>query len=230
MKKLVAFLLLFALVFAFCGCQSDENDIRGTYDDTSSTVSDEKGNDTNSDDGEFSTGNRAGNIYKSDFIGISYKLDNGWSFYNDQKINELNNIATDLTGDALKEAIKNATVVYDMCAVDENQLNSVNVNLEKVNVAQLLALNIANNFKAVAPTLVDSFKNMGYTNIEYKVTTVKVDGKDMDALYTTAEINGVKMYQTMFAKKCNGYLANFCITTFGENKNADLIDNFEWLD
>ena len=38
-----------------------------------------------------------------------------------------------MAGDAYKEAIKNAQIIYDMFATSSNQLDSININLEKLN-------------------------------------------------------------------------------------------------
>lgn len=230
MKKAIGFLLLFALIFTVCGCQNNDVDVKGKYENDTTNVSSDISSDTNSSTEEFSLGKITGNVYKNDFIGISYKLDENWTFYNDEQIKELNNIAIDMAGDEFEELVKNATIVYDMYATDSDQLNNININLEKVSNTKLLSLNIAGNFKTLIPMLEDSFKNMGYENINCEITSVDVDGKTLDALHTTAEINGVNMYQTIFQKKCNGYLASMTITTYFYDAISDLIDNFYWTE
>lgn len=229
MKKIIGFLLLFTLVFAVCGCQNNDIDVRGKYEDATK-VSSNISSDTNSSTEEFSVGDITGSVYKNDFIGISYKLDENWTFYNDEQIKELNNIAVDMAGDEFEELVKNATIVYDMYATDSDQLNNININLEKVSNSKLISLNIAENFKTLIPILEDSSKNMGYENINCEIIDIEVDGKTLDALHTTAEINGVNMYQTIFQKKCNGYLASITITTYFYDAISDLIDNFCWTE
>lgn len=230
MKKIIGFLLLFTLIFTVCGCQNNDIDVRGKYENDTTNVSSDISNDTNSSTEEFSLGKITGNVYKSDFIGISYKLDENWTFYNDEQIKELNKIAVDMAGDEVEELLKKANIVYDMYATDGDQVNNININLEKINTSQLLLLDIAENFKTGVPILKDGFKNMGYENINCEIIDVEVDGKTLDALHTTAEINGVNMYQTIFQKKCNGYLASITITTYFEDTISNLIDNFDWTE
>lgn len=283
MKRSIVFLLLFALLLCFCGCE--EENIRGRYeddseeesseavsgtsstddgvsdnsdvsqetsdessenseasddassDDTSSddTSSDETSSDDSSSDddssasNDFSIGNVKGRVYVNEFIGICYKLDDGWTFYDDDQIKALNNITMDVVGDELKELLKNAPVVYDMYATDSSQLNNVLVNLEKINPLQLAGLNIAENFKASIPLIKSGFTDMGYTNVNCEVVKVEVDGKNLDALRTTAEIGNIKLYQISVAVKCNGYLACLAATTYYNDTTADLLDNVEWL-
>lgn len=229
MKKIIEFLLLFALIGAICGCRNNDVDVRGKYENDTSNISSDISSDINSSE-EFALGKVTGNVYKNDFIGISYNLDENWSFYNDDQIKELNQIALDMAGDEFEELVKNATIVYDMYATDSDQLNNININLEKISNAKLLSLDIAENFEANAPILIDTFENMGYENIDYEIIEVTVDGKTLDAFHSTAEINGINMYQTIFQKKCNGYLANIAITTFFNDTISDLIDNFYWTE
>ncbi len=230
MKKIIGFLLLFMLIFTVCGCQNNDIDVRGKYENDTTNVSSDISSDTNSSTEEFSLGNIAGNVYKNDFIGISYKLDKNWTFYNEEQIKELNNIAVDMAGDEFKESVKNATIVYDMYATDSDQLDNININLEKVSNSKLLLLNIVENMKKLIPDIKDAFRNMGYENINCEIINVEVDGKTLDALHTTSEINGVNVYQTLFQKKCNGYLASIAITTVFEDTISNLIDNFDWIE
>jgi len=228
MKKAIVFLVLFALLFTVCGCRNNVVDIRGKYEYDTTNVSSDVSNTEESSTEEFSLGNISGNVYINDFIGVSYRLDENWTFYNEEQIKEINNIAVDMAGDKIEELLKDATVVDVMCAYDDDQLDNVNINLEKVSNDQLLLLNIAENFQVIIPILKEGFENMGYKNINCEITTVDVDGKTFDALRTTAEINGVNVYQTMIQKKCDGYLATITMTTFFDDKISDLIDNLSW--
>lgn len=228
MKKAVGIFLLFAWLVTLCGCQNDDVDIRGKYENDASNFSSDAPKDTNASTEKFSLGKTKANVYESDFIGIRYTLDDNWSFYDDKQIKELNKIAVDLAGDEVEKLLEDATIIYDMYASDSDQLNNININLEKVNISQLVELDIAENFKTLMPILKDSFSNMGYENINLEIGKVEVDGKTLDAIHTTAEINGVNMYQTIFQKKCNGYLASMTVTTFFEDTTADLLDNFRW--
>lgn len=244
MKKISIIILLIASVL-ICGCQKNESDIRGGYeseaasedvsDATSEDASDATSKDASdatdvSSEEELSLGSRDGNVYKSEFIGLSYKLNDGLSFYTDEQIKQLNNIASDLAGDEFKEAIKNATVIYDMYASDSAGTNNIAINLEKVNPVQLVVLDIAKNYEAVADVSVKSFENMGFTNVKYEITAIEIDGKTLDALCITSEFNGVKVYQTLFSKKCSGYLASVAVSSFGEDNSEEIFKNIEWLD
>ena len=211
MRKVFGLVILFLLLIGLIGCQ--------TADDSADTAGE-----------ELSFGTVAGNVYKSDFIRIGCTLDEDWAFYNDTQIRELNNIVTDLAGEEYEALMKEADIVYDMYAADSSQLDNINITLEKVDTVQLLALDIAENFKRIADYQMSTLETMGYENTGYEIAEVEIDGKTLDALYTTGEINGISMYQVCFQKKCRGYLASIAITAFFENTIPDLLENFFWTE
>lgn len=214
MKKLLALLMALVMVFTFAACGTNNGDIRGEQTGGESS------------EAEFSLGSASGLTYESKFIGIGCKLDEGWTFYTDAQIKELNNVAEDMAGEEYSEAMKNATVVYDMYAVSGNQTDNISVNLEKANAVQLLTLDIAKNFEAVYPTLKTSLENIGCTDVNYTLGKVTIGGKEFDCMDVTSKINGIAMYQKLVAKKCNGYLANITITTVNEDATDDIIAKF----
>lgn len=222
MKKILALVLAVAIVFVFTAC-AENKDIRGDQTVNGSIVED---NNSASSEAEFSLGSTDGLTYENKFIGLGCELDSGWAFYTDEQIKQLNNVVTDMAGEEYAEAMKNASIVYDMYAVSNNQMDNINVNLEKINAVQLAVLDIAQNFKNVFPTLKQSLENMGYTNISYEVGTLKIGDRDFTSLNTTAQINDINMYQTIIAVKCNGYLANITVTTFNDNNVSDILAKF----
>lgn len=193
-------------------------------------VTEEAVSETDTAKKELSLGTNDGVAYESEFIGLGYRLNDGWSFYTDEQIKELNSATADMAGEEYQELISEAELIYDMFAADADGLNNINVNLEKMNSVQLIALDIKQNFEAAMPIVKDAYENMGYTNFAYEISTAEIAGKEMDVAYTTAEINGVNLYQTLFAVKCNGYLANITVSTCFDNTTSQVIDNIYWLE
>lgn len=175
-------------------------------------------------------GTNDGKVYENKFIGIGYKLNDGYTLYTDEQIKELNNITSDMAGDEYRELMSNATIIYDMFAADSSGLNSINLNLEKLDDQQMALLNIKQNFEAAVDIMEDTYNNLGCTNFKYDISTVEIDDREVDALYIEAEINGTSLYQTLFGVKCDGYLANIAVSTYFTNTTSDIINNIYWLD
>lgn len=236
MKKISVVLFVLMLAATVYGCGSEE-DVRGeitnAVEETTEETTEETAEETTEEtveEKELELGSVNGTIYENSFIGLGYELNDGWSFYTDEQIRELNNATAELAGEEYQELMKDATIIYDMFASDENNLNNININLEKVNPVQLLATDIGENFELMMPTMESTYENMGYTNFNYEITTTEIDGKEVDVAYITAEISDVTMYQALFAVKCNGYLANIAVGTFFEDTTAEVLENFYWMD
>lgn len=179
---------------------------------------------------EFTLGTVEGNVYENTFIGIGCTLGSDWTYYSDEKIREINNAAASLAGEEFRQMMANATVVYDMYAAHSNQINTVVVNLEKVDKVQLAVLDLEENLKNTIPALEQSLGNMGFTNFITEIGKVKIGDTDVVCLNVTSSLGEFKMYQTLVTIKCNGYLA--CLTFSGESFESinSALSCFYWLD
>ncbi|MBQ8539641.1 MAG: hypothetical protein IJ433_08320 [Ruminococcus sp.] len=213
MKKLLALLLSVMMIFSVtaCGSTTSEDEIRGEQ-----KTSEEA----------YSAGSVDGLKYESTFIGIGCNLPENWSFYTDEQIRELNNVTTDAAGEEYEKLMQDAQLVYDMYAVNNNNVDSINVNLEKVDSVTLLALDMKDYYEHSVDSIETAYTNMGATNFDYTIGKVTIDGEEFDSLDVVAEINGTKLYQTAFAKKCSGYVANITITSIDEATVKSILDSF----
>lgn len=167
---------------------------------------------------EFTLGTVNGNVYENAFIGIGCTLGSEWTFFSDEQIKQQNNVAADLAGEEYKEMMEKATIVYDMFASHSNQINTVVVNLEKVDKLQLATLDYESYFESTVAPIKQSLGNMGFTNITHNIGSLKIGSTDFTCLNVNSEVNGFTMYQTIIVIKCNGYLAS--VTFSGDSPEA----------
>lgn len=212
MKKFLICLLAFVMIFAMFGCSKD----------------DDKGGSTPKDE-EFALGEVKGNKYESDFIGLGFTLPEGWSFYTDEEIAELNNYVGDMADQNYLDLMKNATLVYDMMAASSSGTDNIMVVLEKKPNAVLKNLNLKQSLEASFNAFKSSFESMGYKNITHEITTVKIDGKTFDVMNIFGSVYGVKLQQSCILMKCNGYLATVTVTSVDEAGTAPLLENIYLL-
>ena len=239
MKKISVVLFALILASTVYGCGSEE-DVRGeitsTVEESSTeeTVATEETAEvedtTEAEEKELELGATEGSVYENAFIGIGYQLPDGWTFYTDEQIMELNNATSEMAGEEYQQLMEEVSIIYDMFATDADGLNNININMEKGNPVQLLALDLAQNYEAAMSTMKSTYENMGYENFEYEIGTIDIDGEEVVSAHITVEINDVSVYQTLFAVKCNGYLANVAVTSYFDDITADILGNLYWID
>ncbi len=251
MKKLIAIMLCSVMTASLVGCSDlfetftdsvSEEDVRGEQITNKESVeedSEEKDateeseteeTETENNEKEFSMGKTDGLVYENEFIGIGCALDSNWRFYSDEEIMELNNFATDAAGEEFEKLLQEANIIYDMYATSDNELDNINVNLEKMSKLQLNKLVIKDTLEQTIPMLRDAYSNMGYTDFQAELDTVNIEGEEIDCLSMSAQIDGLNVYQKTFGIKCNGYLASITVTAYKENTVDSIVEKFYFVE
>ena len=136
MKKWMTMILSFMMALLLVACSGAEEDVRG--EQSESETIEEK---------EFSMGETDGLVYENKFIGIGCTLEDDWYFYTDDEIMALNNYTAGVAGEEYVEIMEGSDLIYDMYAMNDNQYDNINVNLEKMNRSELDSLVIADAFE-----------------------------------------------------------------------------------
>lgn len=234
MKKLFCILLTIAMLLSLCACgkdtakDDDDNDnIRGTIT-TDPTETTAPGNQQPDNTPEFSLGKTSGGTYTNDFLGLTFNLPIGWTFYTDEQILAANNLAFSYTDEQIQERLKNAPIIYDMFATDPTTNSSVNVNMEKLTALQVIGLDIKKSFESQFSTITTTLENMGCTDIIIQQQKVTVDNVEYDGIVLTAKINNIPLYQAAFAFKRGNYLACVTVCTMQTDTRASLLNAFSF--
>ena len=146
--------------------------------------------------GELSRGTISGRVYKSEYLGLSFKKPITWKYATDEEIAEALNLGVDmLFKDDFKEALENVPAIYDMMAVDNITGSNVSVGFE--NLARSLASNITveqyidvlekqfanmTNMRVTFPDEYDTV-TLGQTEFTRVICKVKAVGSSMDQIY-----------------------------------------------
>lgn len=231
MKKGLCFLVCVLMLVGLCGCLGDSgtDDVRGDIVTNATTTTTEESTTTTTvadDEPTFSLGKTSSNTYNNAFLGLSCELPSDWTFYTDDQIRELNNLALDLVEEDVAEALQNADVIFDMYATCATDSSNMNVNMQKLTALQLATLNIKNELEAQIDTIQSSYNSMGYTDIAIAYKKVTVDGKEYDGLTITAKIQGFDFYATCFAFRKGNYLANVTVCSLLTDKIDTILDHF----
>ena len=202
MKKIFAVVLVFALLLCFAGCGKTEKK-------------------------EFSRGTVADNVYENAFLGLGVALEEDWVFFNDSEMAELNGYTQELLGDDFEEYLKNATVVYDMYAIDSVDSSNVNINFEKLSAVGVVQTADMKSFvSSVMPTVQNSLETAGCTDVSYELIDTKLGENSYAGAKLTGSLMGVNIYQVLACVKCDGYVANIVVSCYNTDTTQDILDRF----
>lgn len=224
MKSVTVPVVALLLSFALCAC-AEPAEPRGEVI-VNTTQSAPETTQATEEPAGLSIGETAGQTYQNAFIGIGCTLPEEWTFYTDEQIRELNAISAELAGEEYQKALEAATVIYDMYVIHDNGMDSINVNLEKINGLYLATLDLKENMENAAGMLEQALGNMGYTDFTYRLATTAIEDEEFVCMDTVSRYDDIIMYQRLISVKCNGYLANITVTTFDENRNDILMESF----
>ena len=215
MKKVFCIILSMLMLLSLFGCtgNTDPEDIRGEVSGTTEGKQEEKP--------EFSLGDTTGSTYTNDFLGISCTLPEGWVFYTAEQIKEQNNITENYLDEEVIEQLKKASIVYDMIAQHMTDGSSINVTMEKLNVVQVVSLNIQKTLEAQIDTIKSTYANIGYTDVQVGYQKLTVDGKEFDSLKIQAKFQGLEFTGVLFAFLKGDYLANVTVCSL----SADTVNS-----
>ncbi len=219
MKKVICLLLAVMMLVGLCGCFED---------DASNVALGEMNSQTPNEDTEkpvFSLGKIENNTYSNAFSGISCVLPEGWVFYTEKQILEMNNLTGEFLDEDVAEAIKNAAIVYDMVANCQADGSNMNINFEKIDEEQK-NVDIKQVLESQVDTIKSSFQNMGYTDIYVVYQKISVSGKNFDALKITSKIQGIDYYATVFCFQKENYLTNVSVGSLYTDKNDTILSYF----
>lgn len=217
MKKFLCFLLSVVMLFSLVGCfGGNTGDVRGTV----------AADPTEAKEESFSFGKSTGSTYRNDFLGLTFQAPAGWEFYSDQQILETNNLVGEVLDEEAAKQMENATIIYDMFVNNATEGSSANVNLEKLNVLQIAALDIKQTLEAQIDTIKSTYENMGYSDAQVVYEKFTVDGKEFDGLRITAKIQDIDFYCTVFTFRKGSYLANVTASSLQTDKTADILGCF----
>lgn len=256
MKNLKLTCLLLALLMvvsmALTGCGSDQpDDVGGNVsplESTSGTADDIGGDvepletepeatdpeETEPTGNPISLGRMEGGTYTNTYAGFGCTLDESWSFYTAEELQDLpDNVGDLLEGSELGDAIADMQQIMDMQAECVDDLTLMNVVLQKLSLQERLMYATMSEEEIMDTTLgesdamKDAYAQAGITVQSMEKTTVTFLGEERTALYTVAETQGVAYYiLQVFDYHRGEYGVSLTLGSYVEDKTESLLDLF----
>lgn len=244
-KKLCLLLAALMLICALGGCVfgGNEDDYQGgtvTPNSTASTPASAPAQTTapseNTGDGDenLSLGRIEGGVYTNNYAGFSCALNNGWTFYTAEELQDLpDNIGDVMSGTELGDAMANYESIIDMMAENVDALTTINVVYSKLSMADRLTYavmseeQIIDSILAQKDSMVAAYAQAGITVHSIEKVTVTFMGQQRTAMHMEADISGVAYYTLQFSyQQLGSYGITLTLGSYLEDKTSDLMSLF----
>lgn len=203
MKKLLAFILLAAMLVSVtaCGSKNDEK-VMGVY--TADT-----------------------NTYENGFIGIGCKLDSDWEVFSTEQIAQLNGLAaSQMTDEALAKQLEDSGVLQPFYAQKEQGLATLNIAMENLGVLYGSTMDEQQYAEQGVTQVKAALESLGLSNVKAEVGKLTFAGKEHVAIFVEGELQGLSFYETMVCIKIDRYIANVTAGSYSTNTTKDLLALF----
>lgn len=229
-KKVLVVMLAITMMFTAAGCSKryEKGNVEGNAEQTAKTEEREE-KETEKTAEEFSFGQTNGGTYTSEFLRIACTLPDGWTFFTQAQMQELNGAVYDMVGDDLKKQLETSKVIYDMYATNVNTAESVNIVLENMGIVYGTLLDEAKYVELSMNQLKTAMENAGVTNLVLEQNTVEFAGESRVGVLMTGTSEGIQIYQQQAVIREGTYMAVITATSYNENTLEQIIGNFSAL-
>ncbi len=220
MKRYLSLLLAVMLLWCVsaCGSKTSDTDAAAGTVQPGVTENDAAGQVQTGTDGEaatqdeFAPGSVSGGVYTNEFAGIGCKLDDSWSFYTAQQIDELNGMLADgAQSESVKTMLSENRSTFDMYAVSTDGLMTMSVAFQNLGLLSGATVSAQEYVELASAELSSTLQAYGYEDVSVQVTTADFVGKTAcPAVTVAAQRSGTKMYERLICLKTGNYV--YCVT------------------
>ena len=225
-KRLVAVLLLTALLFTLSACSGAIDSVFGVTNPTTpleDAVS----------DGSTLSDSETPAAYRNDYFAYQCVLPSDWYVLNSDEIKQVIGNTKDALGegdasDIIKKSLDDGTSTMDFYAVAGSGTQTINIVLGKGKLLERF-LSEQQLMQASVSLLTSALENMGATDVTHSAEKITVLGKEHSALQVQANYQGVMIVETIFMIRNGSYFSTITITDMTGNPAADVLDYFQTI-
>ena len=165
-------------------------------------------------DAEDAIGEKQGNRYESELLGIAVDFPENWYLLNAEETAQVMGVMADnIDDEALAGQLRDAGTACDLYAVamDESGDN-VNIQLENLGLLYGTILTPKQYANIALPQLKPALEQAGFQHVQVEMADYEFAGRDRVSLLVTGDINGVPVYERLILIKGGQYMG--AITAF----------------
>ena len=225
MKKLFTLLLVLSLVLCGCGSSKPTGEVTPITEAATEPAPTEK---------PLSFGRIEGGIYTNDYAGIGCQLDENWSVYSAEELQELPEMVNGaVEGSQMAQVMEDYPQFFDLQAENVNDLLAVNVVYTKVGMQERLTYAVLSEEETVDATLqhkdmmIESYIQAGMEVESIEKVKLTFLGEEHWGIRTVAYTNGVPIYMLQVMDfKLGTYGMNLTATSYLEDNAQSVLDLF----
>lgn len=187
---------------------------------------------------ELSLGRMEGGIYTNSYVGYACNLDSNWTFLSAVELEQIPATVSDLVkGSELGEALGDTPQFTDMMAENINDLTTMNVLYQKLDMPTRLAYMALSEEEIIDASLdqkdmlIAAYEQAGFTVDSIEKVTVTFLGEERTALHSSMVFQGVPYFTLQFFDYHLGeYSVVTTLASYVEDRTASLMELFYSLE
>lgn len=211
----------------------DEN-TTGDNDATENLGADDETKDTEETGKMTSLGRVQGGTYVNEYVGVSCTLDENWTFFTAEELQELpENVKEMFEGTVSEDQMSALNYITDMSAENLEQLTSMNIVYQKMSFYEHATFKGMSHSEVVDKVLtqkdvmINTYAQAGINVSELGKKTISFCGEEREVLYMVSEYSGVPYYTIQILNYNLGdYSATVTLASFVEDKTEALATLF----
>ena len=174
------------------------------------------------EEAETILGLKEGNVYLSEFLGVTAVFDENWVLLSDEEAQEaMGHVADSFEDEDLAKLLRESGTVCDLFAVaQDGSGDSVNIQLENLGLLYGMVLSETAYAKRMLEPLKSSLEPMGLEDVEIGQESIDFAGEEHLSLTVSGEMNGAELYERLVLLKAGSYMATVTYASLN-SRNAD---------
>lgn len=234
MKKMTRILAMLLALLLLTGCGAEPEEVGGQITPAQDSTVPVEATEVPDPEKTAALGRLEGGVYTNSYTGYGCTLDENWTFYSAEELQELpENVAELMEGSELGDQTDFLQQITDMMAENVNDLTTINVLYQKLSMQERLAYMALNEEQIMDATLsqmdamVDAYAQAGIMVDTMEKTTVTFLGEERTALLTSSTIEDIPYYTLqLFDYHLGQYSVTLTLASYVENQTAQLLELF----
>ena len=182
---------------------------------------------------KFERGVVEGQIYTSQFLGLTCTAPAEFTYLSDEEIAQLNHLAAEAVDDEelakqMRESLENGNQVQDMYLMTDDSLQTVNVMLVKVS-AKGATVDMTAFTKMGMEQIISGYESADMTDVEASRETVTFMGQQYEGICATAAYHDAPVATVQVCMQVDNYVCVITFTSYVEDRTSEMMDFFSPL-